>query len=150
MATAEDAKLILQLYEMRREKVMRKARKFVLQEFFPQSVDDIKALFGSAAKVNHNAWFRQVTTYWDMAAAMVNHGALNPELFFETNGEHLAVWAKIGDFVPQLREEVFGPQYLLNLEKLVTSQPNGAARVEMFKARFKKMAETRATKGKHS
>ncbi len=149
MATAEDAKLILQLYEMRREKVMRKARQFVIQEFFPQSVDDIKALFANPAKAKHNAWFRQVTTYWDMAAALVNHGALNPELFFETNGEYLAVWSKIGDFIPQLRTDIFGPQYLLNLEKLINSQPNGAARIEMFKARFKKMAEARAAKGKH-
>lgn len=145
MATAQDADLIIKLYDLRRDETMRKARNFVFFEFFPQSADDIKALFGNPDLMQQNAYFRQATSYWDMVAAMVNHGAIDKDLFFDTNGEFFAVWAKIGDFVPELRT-VFGPQYMANLEKLVALHPNGAQRVEMMKVRYKTLAERRAAK----
>ncbi len=145
MATAQDAELIIKLYDLRRDKKMRKARNFMFFEFFPQSADDVKALFGSPDLAQQSAYFRQASTYWDMAAALVNFGSIDKELFFNTNGEFFAIWAKIGEFVPELRES-FGPQYMVNLEKLVASHPNGAQRVEMMKARFKGMAEQRAKK----
>ncbi|MBL8166748.1 MAG: hypothetical protein JNJ50_01250 [Acidobacteria bacterium] len=143
MATAQDAELIIKLYDLRRDETMRKARNFVFLEFFPQSADDVKALFGDPALAQQNAYFRQATSYWDMVAAMVNHGAIDKDLFFDTNGEFFAVWAKIGDFVPELRH-FFGPQYLVNLEKLIALHPNGAQRLELMKKRFKAMAEQRA------
>lgn len=143
MATAQDAELIIKLYDLRRDEIMRKARNFVFLEFFPQSADDVKALFANPALAQQNAYFRQATSYWDMVAAMVNHGAIDKELFFDTNGEFFAVWAKIGDFVPELRQ-FFGPQYLVNLEKLIALHPNGAQRLELMKKRFNAMAEQRA------
>ncbi len=144
MATAEDAKLILKLYEMRREELMRKARGFLMSpEFMPTSADEIKTIvMGDPQK---GAMYRQATSYWDMAAALVNHGTIDAALFFETNGEHIGIWAKIGDFIPELRN-LFGPQYMQNLEKLVNAHPNGAARVQLMKERFKQMAEARAAK----
>ena len=149
MATTEDAKLILKLYELRTEEVMRKARDFVLLEFHPQSFEDVIALFRDVEHPERSAYFRQVTSYWDMAAAMVNHGAINAELFFDTNGEHIGVWSKVSDFIPQLRSpEAFGPQYLVNLEKLIESQPNGLERVKFMKERFKQIAAMRAAQGK--
>ena len=144
MATAEDAKLILQLYELRREEVMRKARAFFFSpEFMPTSAEEIRATVLSDPQ--KSAYFRQASSYWDMAAALVNHGTIDPALFFDTNGEYIAIWAKIGDFVPALRE-LFGPQYLHNLEKLVNATPNGSARIELFQARFKQIAEMRSAK----
>ena len=62
---------------------------------------------------------------------------------YDTNGEYLVIWAKIGDFVPQLRE-TFGPQFLANLEKLIQKQPDGAQKVQMFKERIKQWAARRA------
>jgi hypothetical protein len=143
MATAEDAKVIMELYDLRREEVMREARKWIFAEFFPQSVDDIRAVL---ANPQHSAYFRQAVSYWDMAAAMVNHGCVDAALFYDTNGEYLAVWAKISDLVPELRQGIFGPQYVKNLEKLVQNQPGAQERVEFFKQRFRQLAETRATK----
>ena len=145
MATAQDAELIIKLYDLRRDETMRKARNFMFFEFFQQSADDVKALFSNPDTAQQNAYFRQATTYWDMASAMVNHGSIDKDLFFDTNGEFFAIWAKIGDFVPELRG-FFGPQYMVNLEKLIAAHPNGAMRVEMMKARFKGMAEQRAKK----
>lgn len=145
MATAQDAELIIKLYELRRDETMRKARNFVTYDFFPTSADDVKALFTNTEHPEWNHYFRQATSYWDMVAAMVNHGAINKDLFFDTNGEFFVVWAKIGDFVPELRN-FFGPQYMVNLEKLIASHPNGAQRLEIMKARFKTLAEQRAAK----
>lgn len=145
MATGQDAELIIKLYDLRRDETMRKARHFFTFEFFPNSADDVKALFGDPALAQQNAYYRQASSYWDMAAAMVNHGAIDKELFFDTNGEFFAIWAKIGDFVPELRG-FFGPQYMVNLEKLIASHPNGAQRVELMKARLKAIAERRSAK----
>ncbi len=145
MATAQDADLIIKLYDLRRDDTMRKARNFMFGEFFPASVEDIKALFANPELSQQNAYYRQATSYWDMVAAMVNHGAIDKDLFYDTNGEFFAVWAKIGDFVPELRG-FFGPQYMVNLEKLIATHPNGVQRVELMKARFKAIAERRAAK----
>lgn len=142
MATAEDAKLILHLYELRREETMRKARGFVFSpDFMPTSAKDLMDMVMTDPE--KSAYFRQASSYWDMAAALVNHGTIDASLFYDTNGEYLAVWAKIGDLVPDLRE-IFGPQYMKNLEQLIANQPNGALRIQLFKERFKKIAEMRA------
>ncbi len=147
MATPQDADLIIKLYALRRNRTMRKARIFVIQQFFPQNADDVKALFADRKHPELNAYFRQVTTYWDMAAAMVNHGAIDRDLFFDAGGEYFAVWAKVCDFIQDLRG-FFGPQYLVNLEKLVASHPNGEQRIQMMKERFKSMAAQHAADGK--
>lgn len=145
MATAQDADLIIKLYDLRRDETMRQARNFMFMEFFPQSADDVKALFGNPDLAQQNAYFRQATSYWEMVAAMVIHGSIDKDLFFDTNGEFFVVWAKIGDFVPELRA-VFGPHYMASLEKLVAMHPHGDQRVQMMKARFKAIAERRTAK----
>ena len=147
MATPQDADLIIKLYDLRRDETMRKARNFFFMEFFPQSVDDVKALFINRNEYpEHNAYFRQVASYWDMAAAMVNHGSLDRDLFFDTNGEFFGVWAKICDHLEDIREFLGAPQFLANLEKLIAAHPNGAARVQVMKERFNAMAAQRARK----
>ena len=125
---------------------MRKARNFYFVEFFPQSADDVKALFINRLEhPDQNAYFRQVTSYWDMAAAMVNHGSIDQALFFDTNGEFWGVWAKICDYMEELRA-FLGPQFLANLEKLIAAHPDGAGRVKVMKERFNTMAAQRTRK----
>jgi hypothetical protein len=143
MATPQDADLIIKLYELRREKKMRIARTFFISEFFPQNVQDVQALFTDVKHPEYNAYFRMMTSYWDMAAAMVNHGALDRDLFYDTNGEFFGVWAKIGDFIADLRV-MFGPHFLVNLEKLVADHPNGEERVKLMKDRLTRMQAIRA------
>jgi len=146
MATPQDADLIIKLYDLRRDETMRKARNFFISEFFPQSADDVKALFINREEHPElNAYFRQVTSYWDMAAAMVNHGSIDQALFFDTNGEFIGVWAKICDFIEDLRA-FLGPQFLVNLEKLIAAHPNGAERIQVMKERFNTLAAQRARK----
>ncbi|HMV99293.1 MAG TPA: hypothetical protein PLL06_06760 [Acidobacteriota bacterium] len=137
-ATHEDAQLILKLYELRREDVMRKARNYYLFLFFPSSVDDIRAILTDRENPEPGAYFRQVTSYWEMAASLVNRGALDEDLFLDCNGEHLAVFAKVEPFLTELRQ-FFGPQYLSQLEQLIERMPDGKERIARFREMMKSL-----------
>ncbi|HEX6895180.1 MAG TPA: hypothetical protein VF146_07900, partial [Bryobacteraceae bacterium] len=99
MSKQDEAGLILKLYELRREETMRKARDWYFREFNPQSIAD----FGNAIMGEHSGHVRMVVTYWDMAAALVNNGAISLELFNDVNGEHLGTFAKIEPLLPEFR-----------------------------------------------
>jgi hypothetical protein len=131
---ADDALVILKLYKLRGEPVMRAARKFMVSEFWPQNYDEFKALL-TAYGTEQNAWLRQALTYWNMAAAMVLQGAVNEDLFFACNGEPYFLWAKFGHYIPQARKEYIDREFLLNLEKLV-STPKAKARVKGLQERL--------------
>ncbi len=132
--TYEDATLVLRLYELRREDRLREAREWYRAKFFPQSYEDAKAVALSAGI--ENAHWRMVTGYWDMAASFVAQGVLHPELFFDSGGEALFVWAKVEPYVPQLRQELQTPRLLANVEKAISLVPRAAERVVVLRARM--------------
>jgi hypothetical protein len=120
MSKQEESGLILKLYELRREETMRHARDWYFREFNPQSIADFTAaLFGE-----HSGHLRMVVTYWDMAAALVNDGAIDFQLFHDTNGEHIGVFAKIEPLLDQIRAAV-SPRFAAQLEKLIDATPDG-------------------------
>jgi hypothetical protein len=132
MAKHEEADLILKLYDLRREETMRVARDYYLREFNPESVTDIiNVLFGE-----HSGHVRMVASYWEMAAALVNHGAIDINLFNDTNGEHIGVFGKLEPFLGELRAQ-FGAQFLANLEKLIDATPDGRKRIAEGRERMK-------------
>jgi len=133
-ATVQDAQIILQLYDLRREPVMRTARKFMVSEFWPLTYDEFKAVL-TGYGTDHNAYMRQVLTYWDMAASMVLSGAVNEDLFFNANSEPYFLWAKFGEYMPQARNDFANPEFGLRLEKLV-NKPQGQRRVKGLQARI--------------
>src|SRR5580704_8474992 len=102
-ATAADAQLIMQLYDLRREAEMRKARHWWVAEFWPQSIDDILKVSGALGSQENN-WLRQVGGYWSMAASFVLHGALNEDLFLQpaVSGEMFFVFGKVYPFLKEL------------------------------------------------
>ena len=132
MSKHEEADLILKLYDLRREAAMREARSWFLRDFNPRSVEDVNdALFGE-----RSAHVRMVWSYWDMAAALVNSGAISADLFNETNAEHIAVYARMEPLLPELRA-AFGPQMLANLEKLIENTKGARDRVQQTRERWK-------------
>jgi len=131
---ASDAQLILQIYNLRREPVMRVARKFMTAEFWPQNYEEFKSVL-TAYGTEPNAWFRQVLTYWNMVAAMVLRGTLNEDLFFDCNGEPYFLWAKFGEYIPQARKDQVDPEFLSHLEKL-TSKPAAKKRIKGLQERI--------------
>ena len=120
MAKHEEADLILKPYDLRREETMRVARDYWMREFNPESVTDItNALLGE-----HSGHLRMVVSYWDMAPALVNRGAIDINLFNDTNGEHTGVFIKLEPFLGKLRAQ-FGARFLGNLERLIDATPDG-------------------------
>lgn len=132
--TYEDAELVLRLYEMRREEKLRAAREWFRAKFFPATFEDVKA--AALGSGDENTHYRMVVGYWEMAASFVAQGILHPELFFDSGGEALFVWAKIGEFVPQLRQEYQSPRLLANLEKAIGMVPWAAERIQVLRARM--------------
>ena len=132
MSKQEEAGLILKLYELRREDTMRKARDWYFREFNPQSFADFNtAMFGE-----HSGHLRMVVSYWDMAAALVNNGAISPELFDDSNGEHIGVFAKYELILSEIRA-AYGPKFGANLEKLIDATPDGRKRAAAGREQMK-------------
>jgi hypothetical protein len=132
MSKHEEADLILKLYELRREETMRAARDWYFREFQPQSMQEFNdAIFGP-----HSGHMRMVVTYWDMAAALVNRGAISPELFDETNTEHIFAFSRVEPLLGEIRAAI-GPQFAANLEKLIDALPNGRQRCERAREQTK-------------
>ena len=139
MSKHQDAELVLKLYDLRRETVMREARNWFFT-FNPTSVQDvIEALLGE-----HGGHYRMVISYWDMAAAMVNNGAIDEQLFNDTNGEHIFVYSKIEPLIEDIRALFGTPEFLQNLETLVKRIPNIEEKITSMRARMKKFGEMRA------
>jgi hypothetical protein len=132
MSIQEEAGLILKLYELRREETMRKARDWYFREFNPQSMAD----FTSAIMGEHSGHVRMVVTYWDMAAALVNRGAISLEFFNDANGEHIGTFAKIEPLLGEIRK-AFGPQFATHLEKLINATPDGRTRTAATREQMK-------------
>lgn len=118
----DDALAILKLYELRSDPLMRQARAWFFTEFKPRSGLEILALMQSGEK--ESAFYRMVASHWEIASALVNHGGIDEKLFLEANSEHLVVFAKLQPFINEIRETIGEPDYLENLERLVSRVNN--------------------------
>ncbi|MGA9392517.1 MAG: hypothetical protein WBV69_18970 [Candidatus Sulfotelmatobacter sp.] len=145
-ATVADAQLILQLYDLRREAEMRKARNWWFVEFWPRTADDfLKIAFTPGTPQNN--WLRQVTGYWSMAASFVLQGALNADLFLQpaVSGEMFIVFAKVHPFLKELREKAGDPEMFGNVEKAIRGSKYGRERFKFMLKRVEMMRERIAT-----
>ena len=145
-ATTQDAELILKLYDLRREPVMREARAFVVG-FWPQSVDDIIALV-SAFGTKEQAYFRQVAGYWEMAASLVNRGALNRELALDNYQEMFFVYAKVAPYLEEYRQKMGQPNTFKHVQQLVESSEETKKRLKDMQAMQAEMIKRRAAAGR--
>lgn len=139
----ESADLILKLYELRREEVMRKARAWFIAEFHPESVQEISNVTMS----DKSAYYRMVTTYWDMACSFVTSGAIDERMFNEANAEHVAVYSKIEPFIEEIRA-AYTSNYMENIERVVMALPNAKERLATTRERLKNLAPNRADAAK--
>ena len=116
------ALVIIELYKIRTEPLMRDARAWFVSEFAPQSGKEIVQLLLSGEK--QSAYYRMVASYWESAASLVNNGGVDEKMFLEANSEHLVVFAKLQPFISEVRETIGEPDYLAHLERLVLKVPN--------------------------
>ncbi len=136
----EDAKLILKLYDLRREETMRKARAW-FGGFSPESTQDI---VNAMMDEQSSAYFRMVMSYWDMAASLVNSGAIDEAMFNDANAEHFFIFSKIEPFLAELRTMFKLPEAYGHLEKLIMRHPDAKERLAGMRERSKRVAEMRA------
>lgn len=130
-ATPSDAQVLMQLYDLRREPEMRKARNWWLVDFWPDSADDFLKV-AMAMGTQENAWLRQVGGYWGMAASFALSGAVNQELFLQPAicGEMFFMFAKVQPFLAELRQKLDDPQVFANVEKVIKSTKFGRDRLQ--------------------
>jgi hypothetical protein len=128
LATPADAEIILRLYELRTEAIMRQARAWITGEFWPATAEDYFAVASNPADP-HNAWLRQVLSYWEMAAAMVLHGAVSAELFVDCNGEGFFLLAKFAPILDAIREK--NPGFMIKTSELITRFSAASQRYEV-------------------
>ena len=138
MGKHEDADLILKLYDLRRESVMRDARNWMFT-FNPTSIQDVMQTMGS----EHGGHLRMVISYWDMACALVTNGAIDEELFNQTNGEHIFVYMKIQPVIEELRTMFDNPDFLKNLETVVKRIPDIETKLPQMRERMARFAAAR-------
>jgi hypothetical protein len=122
---AESADLVLKLYDLRREKKMRKARDWVFG-FTPKTADEYAA---TVMNPEVGAYLRMVTSYWEMAAALVNQGCIDSDVFNAANGEHFVVFAKIEPILAELRQKFDRPTLFSNLEDMIANSTGGPERL---------------------
>lgn len=127
-ATPADAQLILQLYDLRREPEMRKARRYCDEQFWPENLEEFRRI-AMAWGTQEATWLFQVLGYWEMAASLVLRGALNQELFFDNSHPMYFLYAKIRPYLQEIRNTMDAPDMLGTLEKLIESTPEGRERL---------------------
>jgi hypothetical protein len=123
----KQAELILKLYELRREPVMRSARSYIGGQFLPRSLEDFLAIMSAGDQ--HTSYVLQVYGYWDMVAAMVFHGALDESLVYNTCPEMYFQFAKIRPYIEEFRSKSSLPEMFHNLQKFVEGSEEGRARL---------------------
>lgn len=150
-ATANDAQVIIQLYDLRREAEIRKARNWWGADFWPQNADDFLKV-ANAFPSQENAWLRQVGGYWDMAASLVLSGAVNEELFLQPgiSGEMFFIFAKVQPFLKEIREKLNNPEIFANIEKVATGSKVARKRLERFSKNVEQRRKAMAKSAKAS
>jgi hypothetical protein len=144
LATPADAEIILKLYQLRTETVMREARAWITGEFWPTTVEEFFAVAGNP-KHEHNAHYRQVITYWEMAAAMVLHGAVSAELFVDSNGEGFFLLGKFQPILDEIRART--PGFMIKTSELINRFSAAAQRYELTLKMLEARRKATAAKG---
>lgn len=140
----QQAELILKLYEVRREEVMRKARGFIGGDFLPQSVDDLVAQV--TAGNQHSGYILQVYGYWDMVSAFVIHGALSEPMIYDTCQEMYFQYSKIQPYLDQFREKMNLPEWMRSLQSVAECSEQSRARIDVMRENIDRIRAVRREK----
>lgn len=135
------AELIVKLYELRRETVMREARAYVGGEFLPSSAQEFVELVSAGGKTT--GFILQVYGYWDMVSAFVLNGALTEKLVYDTCQEMYFQYAKIQPYLSEFREKMNLPEWMVSLERVIEGSEKGSCRLTQMRKNLETIAEVR-------
>jgi hypothetical protein len=138
----ESAQLNLQLYDLRREAVLREARSWFLLEFNPETFAELIAVLSGP----RNSAFRMVIGYWDMAASLVTTGAIDPDAFRAAHGEIFGAFSKIHPFLSELRSAFGEGGICEHMEKVVLAIPDAEAVLARRRKALSAAAKARVAK----
>jgi hypothetical protein len=136
----ESAKLNLQLFDLRREAVLREARSWFLLEFHPETFAELIAMLSGP----RNSAFRMVIGYWDMAASLVTTGAIDGDAFRAAHGEIFATFGKIHPFLAELRAASGEPGICEHMEEVVLAMPDAEVLLSRRREALRAMAKSQA------
>jgi hypothetical protein len=134
MATAADAELILRLYDLRREETLRAARRFMIFDFQPKNLEELRAV-SRDVKAPKNVHWRQSISFWEMAASLVLRGALDADLFLDSSVEGILLYAKFHHFHAET-EKQSGKPFMVHTATLIERYPAAKARYEGMVKQF--------------
>lgn len=135
-----DADLVLKLYDLRREPVMRESRNAINAKFWPRSAEEAVAV--TATDHPLNVAFRQTAGYWEMVYGMARHGIIHPDFLVENNGEGLFLFARVEPYLAAIRQ-AWSPRSFRNAEWVAANCAAGQTLMESYRARIKRVLETR-------
>jgi len=142
----ESASLNLQLFDLRRETLLRQARHWFVSDFNPESF----AEFVNIVSGEQNAWFRMVISYWDMAASLVSTGAIDGDAFRAAHTEIFATFSKIQPFLEELRKVSGESDICKHMEAVVMAEPNAEAMLTRRREAIRAAARARSSKSAHT
>jgi hypothetical protein len=129
-----DADLVLKLYDLRRESVMRESRHAVNTQDWPRSADEATAVLGRDHPL-HTA-FSQTANYWEMVFGMARHGIIHPDFLVENNGEGLFLFARAEPYLAAIRQ-AGSPRWFRNAEWIVANCRTAQLMMEDIRGRIK-------------
>jgi hypothetical protein len=135
----ESATLNLQLFDLRREPVLREAREWFLRDFNPETLAELADIVSGP----RNASFRMVLGYWDMAASLVTTGAIDADAFRAAHSEVFATFGKVQPFLDDIRTGSDEPDFCKHLEAVVLGAPGAQALLDRRLAALRAAAHAR-------
>jgi hypothetical protein len=130
-----DAELVLKIYDLRREAVMRESRDSILRDFWPRNADEAVAITQPEHPLNRA--YRQTATYWEMVYGMAFHGVIHTDFLLENNGEGLFLFARVEPYLAQIRTAT-SPRAFAKAEWISKQGDLGRAIMTTFRARVQK------------
>jgi len=142
MPDHHDAELIIKLYDLRREAVLREARATLNREYWPNSVEEAAA----PTRLDHplSTAFRQVATYWEMVFGMAHHGIVHADYLVENSSEGLLFFVRVEPFLAAIRTAT-NPRYFMHAEWAATATDMGRAIAETHRKRVAAVKASRAS-----
>ena len=130
-----DAELVLKIYDLRREPVMRESRSTITSKYWPRNAEEAVAI----TKPDHplNTAYRQTAGYWEMVYGMAKHGIIHADFLVENNGEGLLLFARVEPYLEAVRQAT-SPRSFQNAEWVVKNSAVAGKIMETFRARVQK------------
>ena len=128
-----DAHLVIKLYDLRRESVMRESRDAINAEYWPKNAEQAVAILNPDHPLNRA--YRQVSTYWEMVYGMAKNGIVHTDYLLENTGEGMFLFAKVEPYLEAIRAAAH-PRVFQNAEWIAKSGDFAQVVLDRFRERI--------------